>query len=69
LNTASSTTTAPARVTTARLTPRARSAGRATATPVTAASAAATSGAIGNGTPTSTARRLSENPATPAKAI
>ncbi len=44
LNTASSTTTAPARVTTARLTPRARSAGRPTSRPAPAASTAASSG-------------------------
>ena len=43
-----------------------RSAGRPTSTPITVAPSAASSGAIGNGTPQESVSGLSRNAATPA---
>ena len=69
LNTNSWMAIPPARVTMARFTPRTRNAGIPTSTPNTAATPAASRGAMGNGTPKRSASRERLNPPIPAMAI
>ena len=69
LNTSASIAAAAASVTTARFTPRTRSAGRPMSTPIGTTASAASSSENGNGTPRPCVRWLSTNAPMPANDI